>query len=154
MPLSFSFCLLFPTFQALLASFSLPSTLCRSSCVSSPGPSFAVHFSIETTACWRLSNYRRDRRGLDGCRMLMSEPRHWASRSREEGGLRGDMRLYQSDTCCQNMRSLKGDPFQWLRSSLLQVTHLSKSKHLLRGCVRRLTPKAFCTWAYDDHFDT
>lgn len=58
--ISKSFDLLVPWFQALFVSFSPPLSIAFLALLIWPSLSFSASLSIETTARWRLSNYRGD----------------------------------------------------------------------------------------------
>ncbi len=58
--LSSSFCRRLPTFQALFVTFSRHLSAAFLAFPISHSLPYSVPFSTETTACWRLSNYRRD----------------------------------------------------------------------------------------------
>lgn len=68
-------------------------------------------------------------RGLDGCRMLMSEPQHWtsAAHTAEGGGGGSGIWGYVKVTTTDKMRSLKGHLFQWLKSA--SSTHTPLQRH-------------------------
>lgn len=93
-------------------------------------------------------------RGLDGCRMLMSEPQHWTSAAHTaEGG--GGEQGYEAMSKWQ--RQTKWDPLKDTYFSdsnpLPPLTHLSNAIHLLWSYEHSLTQDAPCSWADDAQGD-
>ena len=104
-PLPFSILLSMPFLISILVCvFLSPAPYCFSCSPHLAQPLFLCPLLHRDNGLLTAFQLPQGLRGLDGCRMLMSEPQHWtsAAHTAERGGGGRDMRLCQSDNDKQN----------------------------------------------------
>ena len=117
-PLPFSILLSMPFLISILVCvFLSPAPYCFSCSPHLAQPLFLCPLLHRDNGLLTAFQLPQGLRGLDGCRMLMSEPQHWTSAAHTAEGGGAGIWDYVKVTTTNKMRSLKGHLFQWLKSA-------------------------------------